>query len=139
MTQKERILNKSIPEPNTGCWLWTESLDSGGYGRIRINGVLVSSHRAAYRIFVGEVPSGMELDHLCRVRSCCNPDHLEAVTPKENVARGDLWKVNGLKTHCPRGHEYSKNNTYSYKRKRNCRKCNNIVQKASAILAKVSA
>lgn len=104
-----------VPEPNTGCWLWTAALSDGGYGtasfgpkgtkRIRI------VHRVTYTLFVGPIPQGLHLDHLCRVRSCCNPRHLEPVTQAENNRRGDAGKYNLIKTTCPLGHPYNEGNT----------------------------
>lgn len=78
-------------------------------------------------MFVGEVPDGLELDHLCRVVSCCNPAHLEATSHKENVRRGDAKFVSARRaaerTHCVRNHEYNEENTYWYGQKRFCREC----------------
>lgn len=100
--------NLIIPEPMSGCWLWTGYINSGGYGR----------HRAIYKKTVGEVPKGMDLDHLCRVRCCVNPYHLEPVTRSENLRRGDNGKIirarAAAKTHCPKGHEYNEENTYRH-------------------------
>ncbi len=75
-----------IPEPNSGCWLWLGSLN-GGYGQIIRDGKNIRAHRWTYEIAYGPMPSGLETDHLCRTRSCCNPLHLEAVTHQENMAR----------------------------------------------------
>lgn len=69
------------------CWLWTGRLDVDGYGRITIKKRPARAHRAAYETFVGPIPEGMEIDHLCRVRHCVRPDHLEAVTHRVNVTR----------------------------------------------------
>lgn len=75
-----------------------------------------SAHREAYKAFKGEIPDGLELDHLCRVRNCVNPDHLEPVTRLENARRGIGGLMAGLrqraKTHCPAGHPYAPENTY---------------------------
>lgn len=112
-----------------GCWKWTASDDGSGYGRatMRLPGTTRrrwAAHRLAYMLLVGEVPLGLQLDHLCRVRACCNPAHLEPVTATENVRRGtaaDYWRG---KTHCPRGHEYDERNTgRSTKGGRVCRAC----------------
>lgn len=70
------------------CWLWTGSLDWSGYGHFWRSGTLMLAHRWAYEHFTGEVPKGYQIDHLCRVRHCVNPSHLEAVTPSINVQRG---------------------------------------------------
>lgn len=80
------------PEPNTGCWLWTGYVCPEGYGRTTYHpGVLCGVHRGAWIQKNGPVPEGPVLDHVCRVRSCCNPDHLRAVTTQENIfAAGSL-------------------------------------------------
>ncbi len=88
----ERILN-SIETDENGCWIWQKRLTTAGYGSIRVGSRSdgtrrqTSAHIIAYETFVGEVPEGLELDHLCRVRSCCNPDHVEPVTHKVNMQR----------------------------------------------------
>lgn len=79
----------------------------------------------AYREFVGEIPLGFTVDHLCRNRACCNPAHLEAVPLLENIRRGVVGSPNKIKTHCPQGHEYIASNTYSYKGERHCKTCKN--------------
>ena len=101
-------------DPN-GCWLWTGSVVQG-YGRTNrsakfwVRGVSTGlAHRQAWMYLVGEIPEGTELDHLCRVRHCVNPDHLEAVPHAENVKRA---AEANRKTHCPRGHEYNEVNAY---------------------------
>ena len=93
------------PCPTTGCWLWVGTLNKGGYGWVRAFGRRMNlAHRVTYTIHRGAIPAGLMLDHLCRVRSCVNPDHLRTVTPKENVyAIGSLAiaKANAEKSHCP--------------------------------------
>ncbi len=82
-------LFRRVERTDSGCWLWTGALN-GGYGRIHHSpGRVLYTHRAAYELLVGPVPEGMDLDHLCRNRACCNPDHLEPVTRRENLLRGD--------------------------------------------------
>ncbi len=84
------------------------------------------AHRVAYELSVADIPDGLELDHLCRVRHCVNPSHLEPVTPHENWARGQAISIlNAQKTHCPQGHAYDEANTYiSGRGIRGCRACN---------------
>ena len=113
-----------LPEPNSGCWLWIGKLNDAGYGTAWRDQRV---HRLNYERFKGKIPLGLELDHLCRVRCCVNPDHLEAVTHMENCQRGDAGKSTGAqqraKTYCPQGHEYSAENTYTYNGKRTCKEC----------------
>lgn len=112
-----------IPEPNSGCWLWLGAT-SQGYGHVRQGGRLWTAHRYAY-VYAGhdEVP-GLVIDHLCRTTLCVNPAHLEQVTYAENLRRGDKPEGQSRKTHCPRGHEYSDENTYRTPRnERVCREC----------------
>lgn len=99
------------------CWVWTGSVDRGGYGKF--GGKTVSAHRFAYESLVGEIPPGLELDHLCRNRACVNPSHLEPVTRKVNLER-----ARDLRTTCPKGHEYTEENTIRWRNNgRRCRIC----------------
>lgn len=116
--------------PHLGpCWLWMASLNDGGYGTFHAGAGrhIVSAYRWAWEDANGPVPPGLTLDHLCRVRACVNPDHLEPVTRGENTMRGDtLSSRNAAKTHCPRGHAYDAANTYilpSRPTARYCRAC----------------
>ena len=84
----DRLYNNILPVPESGCWLWIGSIDKGGYGRLKWQGRTTLAHRVVYRILKGQIPARRVLDHLCRVRCCVNPDHLEAVTIVENNARG---------------------------------------------------
>lgn len=109
-------------EKTDTCWNWVGVIKAGGYGWFGMNG---QAHRFAYRNLVGEIPAGLELDHLCRNRKCVNPSHLEPVTHYENVFRGESqFGINARKTHCIRGHEFDSANTYINKRGgRVCREC----------------
>jgi len=103
-----------------GCWGWAAAKNPQGYGYISIGLKLQRVHRVTYRHYVGEIPEGLELDHLCGNRWCCNPKHLEAVTHGENIRRGRGSKK---KTHCKRGHEFTEENTYQHMGTRRCRAC----------------
>ena len=110
------------------CWIWNQEPDRAGYGRFQSLGLRDYAHRVSHRLFIGPIPPGMHVDHLCRVRRCVNPDHLEAVTSRENnVVRADRSRVGDnmrAKTHCPHGHPYSGANLYvSPSGKRMCRTC----------------
>ncbi len=109
----------------TGCWHWTGCLTHKGYGRFFDGERMIVAHLWAYKQFVGPVPEGFEVDHLCRVRDCSNPAHLEAVPQRVNNLRGNsLSAQRARRTHCPRGHEYTPENTYVSKRGcRSCRAC----------------
>ena len=108
-----------------GCILWTGARSSRGYGSFAFEGKVVPAHRWAYEQAHGPVPAGLHIDHLCRVPACVNPEHLEPVTPRENVLRSPIAKaaLNALKTHCPLGHPYTPENTYAYGNRRWCRIC----------------
>lgn len=101
--------------PDLGaCWLWTAGTNRGGYGNWDFGGrktrIRKMAHRFAYELEVGPIPDGLHLDHLCRVRHCVRPSHLEAVTQQENNRRAAEVRVKV--THCPQGHEYTPENTY---------------------------
>lgn len=95
------------------CWLWTGTVNEDGYGFMGITVALhryrmPRVHRLSYRFYVGEIPPGLMLDHLCRVRRCVNPEHLEPVTPLVNTVRR---RMPPLATRCKRGHEFTEANT----------------------------
>lgn len=118
-TREERFWSK-VQKTDT-CWLWSGCILTTGYGQFSVaDGKRVSAHRFSYELLVGPIPDGLDLDHVrargCTNRHCVNPDHLEPVTRGENIRRGQTGLVRGsqqrAKTHCPRGHEYTPENTY---------------------------
>lgn len=115
LSAEERFDEQYIPEPNSGCWLWIGVHDGRGYGHIRHNGRTTRAHRFSYERYKGPIPEGMYIDHLCKVPLCVNPDHLEAVSPKENTMRGTSFSArNARKTHCINGHPLADTNVYRH-------------------------
>ena len=115
------------------CWVWTGYTDRDGYGAGRLRGNTEMAHRAVWEELVGPIPDGLTIDHLCRNKACVNPDHLEPVTVGENRRRGVNVLVQRMlrKTHCPAGHPYSPENTYTPPGtvKRQCRTCDRLRQR----------
>ena len=129
---QERILSRVTTEDrghDTPCWVSDRAKTTRGpYTKIGVSGRTLLTHRAAYEAWVGPIPDGLQLDHLCRVTLCCNPDHLEPVTCRENLLRGDtLTAAEAAQTHCRNGHEFTPTNTYVRPdragRTRGCRTC----------------
>lgn len=108
----ERFMNFVMPVPFSGCWIWMGGLDDGGYGQFTPKrGVTIKAHRFSLQIFKGPIPKGLVTDHLCRVRCCVNPDHLEAVTQKINVIRGfGVTAEHYFQTECHNGHPLTPDN-----------------------------
>lgn len=104
---------------DNGCWIWTGARASNGYGSRSHDGRIWSTHKLAYTLLVAPVPDGLQIDHLCRVRACCNPAHLEPVDQATNMRRARAHI-----THCPQGHEYTPDNiVWNHGTRRNCRAC----------------
>lgn len=90
-----RHIRRNIGPGDNGCWVWLRSRDRDGYGWASLDNKTYSAHRLVFVLLGGVIPDGLVLDHLCRVRHCVNPAHLEPVTNRENLARGDTptgWK-----------------------------------------------
>src|SRR6266540_3231135 len=108
----------------TGCWVWPRYVNRDGYGRVSWQGRMVTVHKLVYDHFLGAVPVGLELDHLCRNRACANFEHLEPVSHKTNCHRGKTCSTHMAQTHCRKGHPYEGDNLLvSSKGHRYCRAC----------------
>lgn len=115
------------------CWIPTQKPKPDGYVQIEVRKsnkrVIKYLHRFMYETFKGTVKKDLVIDHLCKERSCCNPSHLEAVSQKINVNRGDTGLYNKIKTHCINGHKFYGENLYYENNKRRCKTCNKIRQR----------
>ena len=132
ITQRQRaeaveayVYSRIIPVTESGCWLWEGNCNPKGYGRFLDGRKTRMAHRFVYELRKGPIPAGLQLDHLCRVRCCVNPDHLEPVTRRENIIRGISFSAaNAAKTSCPYGHPYTPDNIKKCRtQKRNCLIC----------------
>lgn len=119
-------IREKVSVQTSGCWLWTAATNAKGYGRVAWEGHNRYAHRVVYTLLVGPIPDGLTIDHLCRVRACVNPAHMEPVTSRVNTARGmSPSALNAVKTACPSGHAYTPENTYTPpgKTRRRCKAC----------------
>lgn len=132
-TFQEHLFLAKIRPGEGGCWLWGGAV-SWGYGKFGVRRkadgkrFMAMVHRLAYEMWVGPIPEGLDLDHLCRVRNCLNPEHLEPVTRKENLRRGIGAQLSSerqlSKTECRNGHLYTEATMYiDYRGLRKCRIC----------------
>lgn len=126
----EEALWRLIDKREDGCWIWLGSREKFGYGKIKRGGRSIMAHRYVYELMVEPVPDGMVIDHRCRQPSCVNPQHLEPVTQRENLLRGDTFQArNAAKTECIHGHPFDEANTYRPPGRpdhRFCRECRRL-------------
>ena len=105
---------------DSGCWEWQGRISNKGYAHFFWDKSTKNAHRFSYKQYVGPLTKGLQIDHLCRNKTCVNPSHLEQVTQQVNISRIPRH----TKTHCKKGHEYTPENSYFYKEtKRCCRIC----------------
>ncbi len=118
-------------EPNSGCWLWLGSVTPKGYALASLRNRSFQVHRRAFEELRGPIGDGsLVIDHLCRVRSCVNPLHMEPVSNRENILRGVASAaVNARKTHCKHGHEFTEENTRTRPDGRECITCKRAAAK----------
>jgi len=119
MSAKKRFYKYIERITESGCWIWTGFVSPDGYGRFRMEESSRLAHRCSYVLHRGPIPDGLEINHICGIRSCVNPDHLEAVTHQENVDKSIRIK----KTHCHNGHPLSGDNLYEYRGLLACKIC----------------
>lgn len=131
--ERQRYMGWVVAE--NGCHLWTGSTNEKGYGHVQDAGRVRRVHRVRYEREVGPVPAGMELDHTCSVRHCCNPAHLRPVTHRTNLLAGNtIAAAAASRTHCPRGHALEGDNLRQCDLRhgvRSCRTCFNANQNAA--------
>lgn len=112
----------------SGCWWWVGCIDTSGYGSFCYNGGTKMAHRLSYQAKFGVLTKKDHLHHKCNNKQCVNPDHLEVTSPKNHP--GHMAEINRNKTHCPRGHEYTPENTIiTTYGSRNCRACQKIFKR----------
>lgn len=133
----ERIADKVTPVTESGCHVWLGASTNGGYGHLKYENKYYLAHRVTYIHRYGAIPEGLDLDHLCRVRCCVNPDHLEPVSRRENLIRGNTAIARNVRrTQCPNGHPYTKEHLAPWRNDRVCRTCLNKNRRAAYVTRK---
>lgn len=121
-----RFHSSYIPEPESGCWIWTRHCNKFGYAYFNVGRKHYRAHRWIWEQLHGPIPKALQCDHLCRVRCCVNPDHIRLVTSRENTLAGiSPPAINIRKTHCLNGHPFSPENILETRGYRECRICRN--------------
>jgi hypothetical protein len=122
-------MQAKIVVTESGCWEWTGHTNPSGYGHVGVRGATQLTHRVSYELLAGPIPDGLQIDHLCRNKPCCNPVHLEPVTAHENNMR----RPGVRKSHCKHGHPMTEENTLVKRRGGvtmwNCRECERQAQR----------
>ena len=123
----EKLMQRVEPVTESGCWIWLGSVTEKGYGRVCFGGKYRKAHRLFYESTFGEIRKGLVIDHICRVRCCVNPHHMQPVSNEENVSRGYSFSaLKSRQTHCKYGHVLDGDNIYRPKSRptrRLCRAC----------------
>ena len=127
----DRMEGKIVPEPNSGCHIWMGKVTQSGYGAVRtgVKDNYYIVHRALYEKYVGEIPDGFQIHHMCHERLCVNPNHLMVLSAADHTRLHGNFRHLALKTHCKRGHLYDEENTHMYRGHRICKECNKLTSR----------
>lgn len=120
------FMNK-VHKDDNDCWIWKGYIDKDGYGTFSYRSKEMRAHRWSYMHFVGSLDNNLTIDHICNVRACVNPKHLQQIPIKDNILRGSGPSArNAKKTHCRHGHAFADNNVVHDKKQRRCRECSRL-------------